>query len=365
MRTRELAFAVAAWVATAASPDAAAFKLQALGAAEKSPLGQESRQARGFLSLFSSDVHERITREAYARAGVVLSDDVIAGVRWNDNPPVLRMGPLAGSCDVRCWSLMLRVDRTALEILSRREQAIPTLRSHFGDMQFLHAMATHAGESALETRAKALRWAEFSYRVARGEIDGRANVFALRDAGSTMTSATREWVSSLFRAPEKKLWRVQDVFMPKAGELRLVAFGSLLHLVEDSYSASHVQRVSRRYQPNGCPSYDAADAIVEFRTYIGQDTQMHAVCDDAPDWLDSPREGSPIDVLAKLVRAYADGRDWPHVKAILEEKVFRLSDRVAAARPGACFESRPDVALAEAPPPAPTALDAQCREDTK
>jgi hypothetical protein len=347
----------AAFVAMASAAPAHAFKLQAVGLAP--PGGKESRQALGFLSLFSSDVHERITRQAYEKAGVPLADDVIAGVRWSDNPPALRLGPLAGLCDFRCWTSMLRVDRVALEVLSRREQSIPALRSHFGDMQFLHAMAVRGGEPARDTREKALRWAEFSYRVARGEIDGRENVFALR-ASRVLEPATGEWVSSLFRAPEKKLWRVQDVFLPKAGELRLVAFGTFLHLVEDSYSASHVQRVARREQANGCPSYDAGDAIAEFHTYVGQDTEKHALCDDAPDWLETPRAGSPIDVLAELVGAYASGRDWAAVKPLLEEKVFRLVPRAAPARPGACFEAPADAMPGESAP-RPTMLDAKCR----
>jgi hypothetical protein len=347
----------AASLALLCAGGAHAFKLQAVGMAP--PGGQASRQALGFLSLFSSDVHERITRQAYEKAGVPLSDDVIAGVRWNDNPPAIRLGPLAGACDFRCWTSMLRVDRVAFEVLSRREQSIPTLRSHFGDMQFLHAMAARAGESPAQTREKALRWAEFSYRVARGEIGPRDNVFALRGSGA-MEPGTGDWVSSLFRAPEKKLWRVQDVFLPKSSELRLVAFGTFLHLIEDSYSASHVERAARRYQANGCPSYDAADPIVEFHTYVGQDTEKHALCDDAPDWLAAPREGSPIDAMAELVRAYADGRDWAFVKEILEEKVFRLASGTAAARPGACFES-PDVAPGAAGTQPPVALDAKCR----
>jgi hypothetical protein len=349
----------AACLALAAAAPAHAFKLQAVGLAP--PAGKASRQALGFLSLFSSDVHERITRQAYEKAGVPLADDVIAGVRWSDNPPTLRLGPLAGVCDFKCWTSMLRVDRVALEVLSRREQSIPALRSHFGDMQFLHAMAVRGGEPAADTREKALRWAEFAYRVARGEIDGRENVFALRGSRA-LDPGTAQWVSSLFRAPEKKLWRVQDVFLPKSGELRLVAFGTFLHLIEDSYSASHVQRVARRYQPNGCESYDAGDAIVEFHTYVGQDTEKHALCDDPPDWLEAPRAGSPIDVLAELVRAYADGRDWASVKPVLEDKVLRLAPRPLPARAGACFEAPADAALLEGAP-RPAALEAKCREE--
>jgi hypothetical protein len=336
--------------------DAAAFKLQALG-----PVPQQSastRQALGFLSLFGSDVHERITRQAYEKAGVKMPDEVLAGVRWNDNPPVIRLGPLAGACDIGCWASMLRVDSLALEILSRREQSIPTLRSHFGDMQFLHAMAARSGERPQATREKAMRWLEFSYRVARGEIGPRVNVFSLREAGSGMDAATRDWVSSLFRAPDKQLWRVQDVF--GVGELKLVAFGTFLHLVEDSYSASHVRRASRRVQANGCPSYDAADPIAEFHTYAGQDTEKHALCDDAPDWLDAPRDGSPLDALAELIRAYAQGRDWPAVKGLLEEGVLKLQPATRAARPGPCFEAPAQVDTTDTVRERPMALAKGC-----
>ena len=345
-------------LAALAPGDAGAFKLQALGPA--APQSTSSRQALGFLSLFGSDVHERITRQAYEKAGVKLTDDVMAGVRWNDAPPVMRMGPLAGTCDMACWISMLRVDSLALEVLTRREQSIPVLRSHFGDMQFLHAMAARAGERPADTREKAMRWLEFSYRVARGEIGPRVNVFSLRESGVEMDSGTREWVSSLFGSPDKQLWRVQDVFVPGVGDLKHVAFGTFLHLVEDSYSASHVRRLTRRVQSNGCPSYDAADPIAEFRTYVGQDTEKHALCDDAPDWLDAPRDGSPIDLFADLIDAYSQGRDWPTVKAMLEEKAFRLADGAANSRPGACFEAPPQVNSTDETRERPRTLGPEC-----
>jgi hypothetical protein len=42
-------------------------------------------------------------------------------------------------------------------------------RSHFGDLQFMHAMATKDGEPAETTRRKILMWAEFSWRTAMRE----------------------------------------------------------------------------------------------------------------------------------------------------------------------------------------------------
>ena len=348
-----------------------AFKLQPVGG-EENPGAISDRQAAGFLRLFTSDVHERITRRAYEQAQVTLPADVMAGVRWNDNPPAVRLAPLFGGCqasDMRrgeqmdCWFSMLRVDRLALETVMRREKSIAPLRSHFGDMQFLHAMAPRAEEPATRTLEKILRWCEFTYAVARGDIGPRVNVHGLRDSPLSLEPQTAAWVASLFGAPEKQLWRVGDIFLARPGDLRLVAFGTLLHLVEDSYSASHVRRETLRAQANACPSYQAADAVVEFHTYAEQDTEKHALCDDPPDWLEVPREGSPVDVIAALVRAYHDGAGWPVVKRILEEDVFRLAERTHGARAGRCFERRaeiPDTEVVRAPP---IMLDASCRNE--
>ncbi|MGZ5660084.1 MAG: hypothetical protein ACXWG6_01895 [Usitatibacter sp.] len=366
---------ILACAALLAAGGAHAFKLQAIGPAAGNDAipGLASRQAQGFLLHFTSDIHERITRQAYAKAGAKLDDDVIAGVRWNDNPPAIRIGALFGACNgpgmalmegMDCWASMIRVDRMAWEAVSRREKGIAPLRSHFGDMQFLHAMATHSGDTAAKTRAKVLLWSEFAYRVARGEIGPRVLVVDLRDAKTPLDPQARVFVSDLFSGPAKSLWTVQDVFMTAPGNLRHVAFGTLLHTVEDSYSAAHVRRTTARVQANGCSSYDATDPILQFLTYAGQDTEKHGLCDDAPDWLETSRAASPIDVLAEITRAYEDGRDWGFVKAILEEKVFRLLPGAADARPGRCFEMAAfDPSADSANAPHPTALDPGCGEE--
>jgi hypothetical protein len=291
-------------------------------------------------------------------------------VRWNDNPPAIRASALLGGCGgaqaqgaegLSCWTSMMRVDRMAWEAITRREKALAPMRSHFGDMQFLHAMAARAGESPAETRQKILRWSEFAYRIARGEIGPRTNVFELHRAKSPLDAESAKWVSDLFRGPSKKLWTVQDMFLSKAENLRLMAFGSLLHVVEDSYSAAHVRRESSRLQANGCLSYDALDPVVQFQTYVGQDAEKHGLCDDAPDWLETPRSGSPAEVLAEIVRAYEDGHDWPVVKAILENKVFRVSGAASASQPGRCFELVLDATQMKADPERIVALDPACQ----
>ncbi len=327
-----------------------AFKLQAWEAAPGAPsIVTPDRQARAFMQQFRVDVHERITRRAYERAGVALPAAVLAGIRWNDNPPSLRANPLFGGClgrpapvadGMACWARILRLDSVALAALTQREKSLAPLRSHFGDMQFLHAMAGRSGESAEETRRNILRWSEFAYRVALGEIAPGSKVSALGRGESALDPDTAQWIGNLFRGPSVRHQTVEDLFLPRSSSVRLVAFGSLLHLVEDSYSAAHVRRHSARVQGNGCLSYDADDAVAQFQTYVGQDTEKHGVCDDAPDWLDTERAESPIGAIAEVVTAYEAGREWPVVRAILEERIFRLLDSVLAAQPGACFEWR-------------------------
>ena len=193
-------FFLVAFACAACAGSAHAFKLQGPGLPLVDLVPGVNRQQQAFLSQFSSDVHERITRRAYDAAGVRLPGDVMTGVRWNDNPPSVRLGALFGNCNSRemklaegldCWTSMMRLDRMAWEALTRREKSIAPIRSHFGDMQFLHAMAARSGESAAETRWNVLRWSEFAYRVARGEVAPHANIFTLRASGAISPRATR------------------------------------------------------------------------------------------------------------------------------------------------------------------------------
>ena len=91
---------IVALTALACATPAHAFKLQAFGSTGPAQIiGGASPQAQAFMRHFTVDVHERITRQAYEKAGIALPEDVLAGVRWNDNPPATRIvGALFGNC---------------------------------------------------------------------------------------------------------------------------------------------------------------------------------------------------------------------------------------------------------------------------
>src|SRR5262245_8831357 len=125
---------------------------------------------------FAEPVHEEITNRIYGCdedksicgdpetefAGPVVQ----AGVRWNDDPPfrLEEQSYQHSSCKVsetirfttqpRCWYEIFKYAKRRAEdgeVLDSSSRAPLLARSHFGDLQFLHAMASRDGELAEET----------------------------------------------------------------------------------------------------------------------------------------------------------------------------------------------------------------------
>src|SRR5207247_1832811 len=105
-------------------------------------------------------------------------------------------------------------------------------RGHFGDLQFLHAMACVEHERPEVTLAGMLAWAELMHGVACGATAGDV----------PLAGAPVEAIAGRFaRDPEltvSGLLQVRDEV-----SLRARAAGSLLHVVQDSFASAHVERV--------------------------------------------------------------------------------------------------------------------------
>ena len=123
---------------------------------------------------------------------------MLYGVRWPDDPPFridARHPPKISTCNPRvtvrstaqpqCW---LSLFKDAGKRASAHKGASPAFgpgdmmlyRSHYGDLQFFHAMASYDGETAAETRAKMTMWATFLWGAATKKL--RMDV-PLRDVG--------------------------------------------------------------------------------------------------------------------------------------------------------------------------------------
>jgi hypothetical protein len=112
-----------------------------------------------------------------------------------------------------------------------------TQRSHFGDLQFLHSMASGDNEDANTTKANLLGWLEVMYKLAIGidevnETDRLDSRFPTRFSGSSDPSGDKN-LRDLILGSQKSYRKI---------DIRKRALGSCLHAVQDSHAVGHTLR---------------------------------------------------------------------------------------------------------------------------
>ena len=304
-----------------------------------------------------SPVHEKLTVEAVTLSQVHgrpykldYDDAYIRGAFWNDDPDDL-LCPQCSTLNLlkfdRRWGIAfaLRFDRAKQR--AHGENGAPPYffsgadglleRSHFGDLQFLHGMAARDGEPAIETQRKILMWAEFTYRVATGELDQR----------TLMQNVSIDGIRDLFAANSRvSALRIEQLFRGSRHAKR-VAVGSLLHIIQDSYALGHAQReVLDTAMPDGSDTFSRG-TVHEFHCYTNQDPDKHRMDDKWPDGFASWQLGTddnPISIGAKVLQfIYANegrGAPWQGVESYLRNVVFRIADNATSASPGTKYRLR-------------------------
>lgn len=275
----------------------------------------------------------------------------LAGVRWNDDPPFRfssGQGNFSG-CTIaqtvrlvtqpQCWVSTFKdgEKRAAEGTALNGSNATLLVRSHFGDMQFLHSMATTDGDSAENTRERILVWSEFSWRGSLGEYDLEASV----------ATADLPGFADLFKFNRE--WRIQDLYalgnphIRSKESMRKVAFGSLLHIVEDSFAKGHVERRDPIAGQTcaSAPEFQQPGKIIEFHSYSKQDSSKHGHSDAreafSAHW--SADRPGVIDVGRVLNSFYKRQSPWSEVKPYLE-CVFALDSQVRPASAGNGYASQ-------------------------
>jgi hypothetical protein len=308
---------------------------------------------------FTESVHEEITQKIYGCEGdgeacasgdmLYASPYVIAGVRWNDDPP-FRLDSGEGTrtdcrtsetirvtTQPRCWVQLFRdAERRAKSgrPLHAGSGASLLARSHFGDLQFIHAMAERDGEIAYETRRRIMMWAEFTWRTSLGEYKLDRQLRELPIAG----------MPEFFGHSE---WRVQDLFTlgnpPLRRYVHEVAFGSLLHMIQDSFAKGHAER-EEAVSGATCPDTDQLPMpgrVREFHSYVGQDSSRHGHYDSADAFKAHMLAERPSVVdVGRALRELNDARaPWEQARPYLE-CIFALADPQRPAAAGADFRDR-------------------------
>ena len=209
-------------------------------------------------------------------------------------------------------------------------------RSHFGDLQFLHGMAL-AGEEAATTRDNMLMWAEFTYRVGRGDIDVNT---LIKDVANLLAGENKGRFAALFppNIPVAQL-TIQQFFGVKdggPGDAKARAIGSLLHMVEDTFAESHTEREELEGGKVG--------RIISFHAFSGQKTGLHHQA-DVPSGpgktteekiLATPRAMQAVDAATRVLKMLKK-LPWTTEVVAMFEDILGLAKHTTVAGPGGKF----------------------------
>lgn len=308
------------------------------------------------LHNFSDPVHEALTQRIFGCDGdwsdcanpdlEYAGPYVIAGVRWNDDPVfMLTAGEAANlPCNTRdtvsfvtqtrCWIGLFRdaekKSRANPSHFQQPGKGSYLTRSHFGDLQFLHSMASADGEPANVTKARILMWAQFTWGVVEGKYRLDTNLREIPIMGWSTHFSNGHTVQDLFTMGRPWL----------RPHVKSIAFGSLLHLVEDSFSQGHADRgepVVGQTCLNG--SLGLFGKVREFHSYAQQDHGKHKDADSNESARRHVQLHEPdvIDAGRKL-RDYFDRQvPWLEVNQYLSECVFPLENESQPSSAGGDF----------------------------
>ncbi len=276
-------------------------------------------------------------------------NEFLRGVFWNDDPEILLF-------DDNKWDnwdfssgITWKLHFDAASKAASNDLKNLTGRSHYWDLQFLHAMASAVGEDPNDTRAKILLWAETMYKFSISEGISATDTLKSIPVSSTFGSTT--YTMNTFFTTSSVPSETQTIgYLINRGTSYVTvnngrrAIGSLMHTIQDSYAKGHVKRtllnpgdlVSGKTDEFNPGTYGKYGDVENFHCYKGQNHVDHDKYDEySASKLDTnkletfnPLTGSrdAIDQCMKLLDFWRSGTHYASgPKDLFENKIFKLS----------------------------------------
>ncbi|MBF6033499.1 hypothetical protein H8F23_09580 [Pseudomonas sp. P155] len=256
-------------------------------------------------------IHEAIIRIAYLKAyGSTIKEQtwlspLLGGVEWNDDPEeLLRKAFYYGG-----W-------RNALEFrrkIALEEKGTTIMnRSHYGDLQFLHAMLPSDADQTIALQ-RLRRWLEYSYRVAIGEVPYNT---LRRSTPYNEFFAKVGCPSPGGRCTVLDLYDMKLHFRVKNGKpaspamlqltLQELATGAIAHVIQDSYSAGHTRRVG------------GTGKLMEMYRYDDKNRAQHCMFDGGYE-MNKANIEKAIQETSNFMNMIKSGRKWEQAEPFFED----------------------------------------------
>ncbi|MFI5443735.1 hypothetical protein [Polaromonas sp. UC242_47] len=299
----------------------------------------------GVLPMIKSPVHEAITlaavgcntapaqeKDCVVLNAVKANRILLYGVRWPDDPPFSldrNNPPGIADCDARvtmrstaqpkCWKGLFDDAGAKAKISLLKKPGQPAFgpghymlyRSHYGDLQFFHSMAAYDGERAADTQARMKMWAQFLWGVAIGQVPTDRFIRELGFAELTPYFPGDITATNLFATGIVEVRK----------ELDKVALGVLLHMLQDSFSQAHTDRLPETGgQCPQIPRFAKPGKVAQFYGYARQAGHMH----DEEDTFNAlglqTLQTTPtvIDVSRNFVTLWSEKASWEDASKLFD-----------------------------------------------
>jgi hypothetical protein len=209
-------------------------------------------------------------------------------------------------------------------------------RSHFGDLQFFHGMASRDGETPRVTKTHMLDWARFLIDVATARTPADTQVRDVRG------------IKKLF--PAHGNWTIKQLLgWAKASDVdaRQRAVGALFHMIQDSYAHGHVERDEK------------TGDIVEFHAYGRQDEAEHGKYDTFAKGRNLGERiaktigaATAVDRCAEVLALIASGESTDTILLYLDDVVLNFAENVRQSGAGTGLGKKGETAPTPTPPAA-------------
>jgi hypothetical protein len=200
-----------------------------------------------------SPLHESITLAALISTGYNVASgttlesasnadwEYIRGAVWNDDPACLLFDDYDDANHTystgMMWGYYYKAGEYDWEEDKSDKMRNPTGRSHYGDLQFLHCMASKFGERPEETKRKLMKWLSVLWKLANGEEGITPDtVISKTDLAEFCPnfSLPANWGTLRYLLSGESTFEALDILRR--------ALGSMFHIIQDSYSLGHTRR---------------------------------------------------------------------------------------------------------------------------
>jgi hypothetical protein len=322
----------------AATPDAPAFEIKPIGCrgAEGSDVNTETlaylapgmgRRQCGSVeakvscndtynylvaAMANQPVHEAITRMAYRLAYKRPLDrqtwvsPLLSGVLWNDDPGWMLRKVYYDHGSRNVVRFVVGIERAE----ENPDDPALLARSHYGNAQFLHSMSGR-GESRTQAVRKMHAWTRAAHDVYLGKtrrddrIADTPFAVAIGEVDCGLADASACTVGRLLDREQR--FQGRNLTSAVADEnVRWLAVGTVLHILQDAHSGSHTQL--------GVDS--AGRTWRELSTYDEENRKTHCEA-DAASTATKANIAQAVAVSAEYLRLVQAHADWSEVEALL------------------------------------------------